>query len=216
MQSVLFLQSLGVDRQVIEGLITELGLPFAATWEDWQRIESPADIVAYVTVRDPIGKEMFERFPSARTISVAFTGYDSIDIDACRRRGVAVYNVPYYSTDSVAELTIGLALCLLRDIPARDCRLREGLWKSKQWGTELAGKTVGIVGTGAIGQRVAELFKAFKCRLTGWSRTRRQAFVDLGGAYVAWEKLLSRSTWFRSISRSVRRRTGLSEKGSSG
>jgi D-3-phosphoglycerate dehydrogenase len=174
-------------------LITDAGLPFTARWGDWRDVESPADVVAYVTVRDPISDEMFDRFPNARVILVAFTGYDSIDLDACRQRGVAVYNVPHYSTDSVAELTIALTICLLRDIPRRDQRLREGIWKSERWATELAGKTVGIVGTGAIGLRAAELFKAFKCRLLGWSRTQRPAFTDLGGEYVSWDGLFSRS-----------------------
>jgi len=193
MQTILFLESLGVDRQVVQQLITDAGLPFTATWGDWRHIETPADVVACVTVRDPISDEMFDRFPNARVISVAFTGFDSIDLGACRQRGVAVYNVPHYSTDSVAELTVALTICLLRDIPRGDQRLREGIWKSERWGTELAGKTVGIVGTGAIGLRVAELFKAFRCELLGWSQTERAAFTDLGGVYVPWDDLFSQS-----------------------
>jgi len=193
MQVILFLESLGVDRQVVQRLVADAGLPFTAVWGDRRQIENPDDVVAYVTVRDPIRDEMFDHFPNARVISVAFTGFDTIDLDACRQRGIAVYNVPHYSTDSVAELTIALTICLLRDIPRRDQRLRAGIWKSERWGTELAGKTVGIVGTGAIGLRAAELFKAFRCELLGWSRTERDAFADLGGMYVAWDDLFSRS-----------------------
>ena len=191
MQFILFLQDLGVERHIIRDLICEAGLPFAATWEDWRSVESPADVVAIVTVKAIVDDHMFDCFPNARVIAVAFTGYDGIDLDACRRRGIAVYNVPAYSTDSVAELTIGLTISLLRDIPRTDQNLRAGGWRLDDWGAELAGKTVGIIGTGAIGLRVTELFKAFKCRLIGWSRTQRNEFTKLGGKYVSKEQVVS-------------------------
>jgi D-3-phosphoglycerate dehydrogenase len=116
-------------------------------------------------------------------VSVAFTGFDRVDLDLCRGRGIAVYNVPDYSTDSVAELTLGLALALCRNIPIADSQVRDGHWVMDGPGSELAGKKVGILGTGSIGLRVAELYAAFKCRIVGWSRTRREAFICLGGEY---------------------------------
>ena len=194
MQPILFLQSLGVDRHVIQGLITEAGLPFTATWEDWRRVESPSDVFAIVTVKDPVSDEMFERFSNVRMIAVAFTGYDSVDLDGCRRRGVAVYNVPAYSTDSVAELTIGLTICLLRDIPNGDRRLREGVWRLEHFGTELAGKTVGIIGTGAIGLRVAELFKA--C-----------LGIQLGGRRRSWRHPADQPTFWPPLARRLSTRS---------
>jgi D-3-phosphoglycerate dehydrogenase len=93
----------------------------------------------------------------------------------------------------VAELTIALMICLLRDIPRGDRTVRAGGWKLERWGTEMAGKTVGIVGTGAIGLRVAELCGAFKCKLIGWSRTKRQAFTDLGGQYLPRSQVFSQA-----------------------
>jgi D-3-phosphoglycerate dehydrogenase len=91
----------------------------------------------------------------------------------------------------VAELTLALAICLLREVPGCNERLHAGTWKVGRWGTELAGKTVGILGTGAIGLRAAEIFKACKCKLVGWSRTEREAFTQLGGTYRPLDKVLA-------------------------
>jgi phosphoglycerate dehydrogenase-like enzyme len=191
MKHLLFLQKLGVSREVIETLISEAHLPLTPIWTKWREVESPEEVFGIVTVQARVDDEVLDYFPNARVIAVAFTGYDFLDLEACRRRGVAVYNVPAYSTDSVAELTLALAISLLRDIPRGDRQIRAGGWKLSSHGTELAGKTVGILGTGNIGLRVAELFKAFKSRLIGWSRTNCQAFIDLGGAYLSKEAVLS-------------------------
>ena len=191
MRRLLFLQKLGVKREAIENLISEAQLPLTALWAKWREVESPEEVLGIVTVQDKVDDEVLDHFPNARVIAVAFTGYDCLDLDACSRRGVAVYNVPAYSTDSVAELTLALTICLLRDIPRGDQQIRAGGWKLGSHGTELAGKTVGMLGTGSIGQRVAELFKAFKCRLIGWSRTARREFTDLGGAYLSMEEVMS-------------------------
>ena len=191
MQRLLFLQKLGVGTEVLQRLITEAGVPLAPIWEDWRTVEAPEEVLAIVTVQATVDDEILHRFPNVRLIAVAFTGYDCLDLDACRRRGIAVYNVPAYSTDSVAELTLALAICLLRDIPRQDRRIRAGGWKLDGHGSELADKVVGILGTGTIGLRVAELFKACKCGLIAWSRTRRKAFTDLGGTYLSKEAVLS-------------------------
>ena len=100
MKQVLFLQELGVDHAVIDTLIAEAGLPLVATWEDWRGLKRPGDVTAVVTVQTAIDDALFDHLPGVRLVAVAFTGYDCVDLDACRRRGVAVYNVPAYSTDS--------------------------------------------------------------------------------------------------------------------
>lgn len=193
MQSLLFLQRLGVEPQVIKDLIAEARLPCVPTWEDWRRVESPEEVFGIVTVQASVNAEILERFSNLRVIVVAFTGYDVLDLDACRRRGIAVYNAPGYSTDSVAELTLALSISLLRDIPRLDQGIRRGGWRPSGHGTELAGKVVGILGTGAIGRRVAELFKACRCKLIAWSRTLRTEFTELGGAYVPIDEVFSKA-----------------------
>ncbi len=85
-------------------------------------------------------------------------GYDNIDVEAASKYGVVVKSAPYGSTNAVAELTIGLILSVSRNIPQAHKTLKEGVWeKGKLKGTELSYKTLGILGCGKIGQRVAEL-----------------------------------------------------------
>lgn len=117
---------------------------------------------ALITVRRPVDREMM-KFLLGGIISVAFTGFDHIDVSSAREYGIAVCNVPGYSTRSVSELAFALTVKSLRD-PRR------------KHGIELCEKTVGIVGTGEIGIQTAELFKAAGCRIIGWSRSRRNKF----------------------------------------
>lgn len=141
-------------------------------------------VIGIVNVKKALEASFLSRFASLRFISVAFTGYDSVDGEWCRNNQIAVYNVPEYSTHSVAELTIALTISLLRDIPKGNSIIHNGGWALQSPGIELHGKTIGIVGTGAIGTTVASLFKAFGCHIIGWSRTQRAPFMDLGGNYV--------------------------------
>ena len=116
-------------------------------------------------------------------IAVAFTGYDSVDMEYCQEQGIAVYNVPKYSTNSVVELTIGLTIAVLREITYGNNIIRNDKWSFKP-GIELFGKTVGIVGTGEIGVATAKIFKAFGCEVIGWSRSENEAFMELRGRYI--------------------------------
>merc|ERR1719235_1702957 len=110
---------------------------------------------ALVTVQRKVDSVVLDRVPRLQFIVVAFTGYDHVDLEECMRRGIAVANVPGYSTDSTAELAMTLILAQLRKVPQLAFAVREGRW-SRDVGEDLAGKVVGIVGTGAIGCRCAE------------------------------------------------------------
>jgi phosphoglycerate dehydrogenase-like enzyme len=90
MQSVLFLQSLGIERETIDDLLREAKLPLVPVWGDWRQVESPADVFGIVTVHARVDGEVLDRFPNVRLIAVAFTGYDFLDLDMCQRRGIAV------------------------------------------------------------------------------------------------------------------------------
>jgi len=193
MQRILVLQSLGVDRRIFHNLVAEASLPHEVVWDDQEADYPTDDVSVVVTVNSPVDKSLLARFPKVRMIGLAFTGYDSVDIEACRSRDIAVYNVPAYSTDSTAELAIGLTLSLLRKIPIGNQVIRSGSWKLDTPGTQLAGKTVGVIGTGAIGIRTAELFKAFRCDLIGWSRSKRSDFTDLGGEYLPKGEVFQRA-----------------------
>ena len=178
---ILFLQDLDLPRRQVLDLMREMGLPLEPEWRD---SGEPDRVAALVTVNAPVDTKLLARFPRLRLVSVAFTGYDHVDLSACRRRGIAVCNVPGYATAATAELTVGLTLALLRRLPHGDRIVRRGGWSEIPPGVELAGKTAGIIGTGDIGLRVARVFAAMDSRVIGWSRTHRAEFTALGGAYV--------------------------------
>lgn len=131
---------------------------------------------ALITVKSPVNAEMMEKLRGG-IVSVAFTGFDHVDTSAARDFGVAVANVPGYSTPGVAELAFSLAVRSLRD-------------PDRRFGLELHGKTVGIIGTGEIGIATAGLFRAAGCRILGWSRSMRK---DFSGEYARLETLLGES-----------------------
>ena len=89
------------------------------------------------------------------------------------------FNVPAYSTSSVAELAIGLAISLLREIPKAANIVQAGKWDLKP-GFELSGKKIGILGTGEIGITAAKYFNTFGCEVIGWSRSQREEFKKYG------------------------------------
>jgi len=108
-----------------------------------------------------------------RAICRAGVGLDNIDLRAAEELGIAVFNTPEASTEAVAELTVALMLSLARAIPRADGALKEGRWlKRELMGWELAGRTLGIIGFGRIGQRVAEICSALKMRILAYRRTR--------------------------------------------
>lgn len=116
---------------------------------------------------------------SVKMISVAFVGYDHVDTDKCKAQGVKISNTGGYCTDAVAELAIALSIDALRNITRGDAAVKNGLGKAGLQGFELRGKKVGIVGTGAIGLRTAELFKAFGCTVAGYSRTKKDCIEQV-------------------------------------
>lgn len=131
-----------------------------------------ADIVVLSNL--PFRREVMERCPNLKMISVAFTGVDHVDMDYCRERGILVSNCAGYSNTAVSELVFGLALSLYRRIIECDRAVRAGKDKTGLVGLELAGKTFGIIGMGAIGTRTAQLAKAFGCRVLGFNRNPKQ------------------------------------------
>jgi glyoxylate reductase len=110
-------------------------------------------------------------------------GYDNIDLEACRGRGVIVTNTPDVLTNATAELTIALMLAAARGLGSAERVLRAGGWTGWEpvqfLGRELSDSTIGIVGLGRIGSRVAELLTGFRCRVVGSSRSSGMELDDL-------------------------------------
>ena len=116
-----------------------------------------------------------------RLICVAATGYDNVDLAYCRSRGIGLSNVVGYSTESVVLVTFALALSLATRLPTYTDFVASGAYKKSKFCNlispafyDLAGKTWGIVGYGHIGARVAEVARAFGCRVLAYSRTPKE------------------------------------------
>ena len=136
------------------------------TEEDKYEHIGDAEIVFLNKIK--MGEEEFEKCPNIKYIGVCATGYNVIDLEAARRHGVTVTNVPAYSTESVAQLTWGLILESVCHISMHNESVHKGDWVKSDifcyWlapVTELCGKTIGVVGYGNIGRRVCDVAKAF-------------------------------------------------------
>lgn len=133
---------------------------------------------------------MIESLPRLKYIGVLATGYNIVDVQAAREKGVIVTNVPGYSTASAAQATFALLLELTNHVGHLSRTVRDGRWVSSPdfayWDkapVELDGLTMGIVGLGSIGQSVARLARAFGMNVVFHTRTRRESeegtWVDL-------------------------------------
>ncbi len=132
-----------------------------------------------------------------RYIGIFATGYNNIDVDYCRAHGITVCNAGSYSTQSVAQQTFALILAYYNQIAAYDRYVKDGRWKRSPTFSpfvyplnELMGKTLGIVGLGAIGQEVAAIANAFKMRVIGYNRSVKNV---PNVEQVSFERLLSES-----------------------
>lgn len=124
---------------------------------------NPIGMIAGV---EPLTKKAIESCGNLKIISRCGIGLDSVDLDAAKSNGVVVTNTPDAPTVPVAELTLGLILCLLRRIHHADASIRSDKWY-RPMGNLLYRKTVGIVGCGRIGTYIAKLLTAFGCRILG-------------------------------------------------
>ena len=181
-KQLLIIDDLLTPQQDFENSAKKANLAYEIIWDE--ATATPDKVEVIVTVLKKLDKEYLQQFSNLKMIAVAFTGYDSVDMEYCKEHGIAIYNVPKYSTNSVVELAIGLTIAVLREITFGNDIIRNKKWSFKP-GIELFGKTVGIMGTGEIGVATAKIFKAFGCEVIGWSRSENEAFKTLGAKYIA-------------------------------
>ena len=132
---------------------------------------------------EPLTSEVLEKaFPRLKVISRCGIGIDSVDIHTAKRLGITVTNTPDAPTIPVAELTMGMILALLRQIHVTDAGIRDNRWE-RPMGNLLYGKTVGIIGCGRIGTRLAKMLQGFDCTVIGADPAKPQCadfqLVDL-------------------------------------
>jgi phosphoglycerate dehydrogenase-like enzyme len=135
--------------------------------ELFERIAN-AEVIINVRAYTALDEEALVHAPKLRMVSILGTGTDNVDLLAARRRGVTVTNTPGTGAASVAELTLGLTLATVRAIPLSDERVRQGAWQHVE-GPELDGKTLGLLGLGAIGSRVALMGRGLGMRVIAWT-----------------------------------------------
>lgn len=148
--------------------------------------------------KTPLGKDVFEACPNLQLVSILATGYNIVDIQAARAHGVTVCNVPGYSTGAVAQMTFALLLEITQQVGLHSAAVFAGEWQNNPdfcfWRkplTELAGKTMGLIGFGAIGQAVGKIALAFGLRLLVTARHERE--VPDGAEFVDLDTLLRKS-----------------------
>lgn len=187
-----------VDDKIIEShkeKIEKLGHEFQyfkkSASDDEKIIERLKDSDVAIITNNKFSKNVIEN-TNLKLIDVAFTGFNHVDIEACNEKNIIVENASGYSDDSVAELVLGLTISLMRKFNEN----RKNMYEDesiKLIGQIIKGKTVGVVGTGKIGIRVIELFKAFGANILAYSRSEKDEVKNLGAKYVSLDELLKNS-----------------------
>ena len=154
-----------------------------------------ADIV--LTNKSPINEEILNACPNVKLVCVLATGYNVVDCEATKKRGIPVCNVPDYGTAAVAQFTFALLLDLCHKVAHHAQTVREGKWCDCPdfcyWDTpqmELAGKTLGIIGFGRIGRAVGKIANAFGMKVIAYNRSQCEEGKAIG-SYVNLEELLT-------------------------
>jgi len=152
-----------------------------------------------ITNKTPITAELLAACPEIKLVCVLATGYNVVDCEAARSRGIPVCNVPDYGTTAVAQFTFALLLEICHQIGHHNAAVHNGKWTTCPtfcfWDTpqiELSGKTIGIIGFGRIGQAVARIAKAFGMDVLAYSRTEYPQCREIA-RYVSLETLLHES-----------------------
>lgn len=170
---------------------------------DWAPLEALGEVTIYdrstpeevlergqgarflLTNKVPLSREMMIQMPNLKYIGVMATGYNHIDLEAASELGITVTNVAGYSTNAVAQHTFALLLSLLNRVETHSELVHDGRWAASKDFTfretpllELAGKTLGLVGVGGIGQKVAEIGKAFGMEVIAYRRNPHKTTDD--------------------------------------
>ena len=194
---IVLLESLGVSDQVLQKHVQKLekmGHTFAAYEKNTDpaaQLENMKDADVVMLANMPLAESAVNGAENLKFIDVAFTGVDHIPVAAAKKRGIAVSNASGYATQAVAELCISFMIQLLRNVEKTEKSCRSGGTKAGLIGNLLCGKTVGIVGAGAIGKKTAALCKAFDCTVIAYNRSKvSDPSID---RQVSLEELLAES-----------------------
>ena len=184
-----------IDPEIVKEL-RRLGAKFEPTLH----AETDA-IVCLLGVK--VDAALLDRVPRLRVVSNVAVGYDNIDVAACTARGVVVTNTPDVLTEATADLAWALLLAAARRVPEGDRYVRAGKWKRWDWttlrGTDVFGRTLGILGAGRIGQATGHRALGFSMQVLYTSRERKLLFEHTAMARRVDFKTLLRESDFLSI-----------------
>ncbi len=184
-----------VDEAFLEKVKPHVNVEVALKLPEEELLKKVEDVdVLVVRSRTKVTRRVIEAAKKLKAVIRAGVGVDNIDMEAAKERGLTVVNTPREPAESVAELTIAFALCLARKIPSLDRSMKEGLWLKGEMGMELKGKTMGLLGLGAIGSTVARLARAFGMRVMAYDPyVSEEKARELGVELVSFQELLSSS-----------------------
>ena len=191
--------------------------PGDLSWDEWRQygevvvyprtpmdaaviLERCKDAAALITNKFPLSAATLQALPSVKYIGVTATGYNIVDVETAKKQGIVVSNVPSYGTASVVQMTFALLLELTLRVQRHSDSVMDGKWSRSPdfcfWDyplVELAGKTMGIIGMGHIGNKVADVATAFDMNIIGTSRTQSNQSHRQNFTWVRIPELLERS-----------------------
>ncbi len=153
-----------------------------------------ADILC-IFINSKLNRELISKLTNLKMIATRSTGFDHIDLDACREYGIVVSNVPRYGQNTVAEHAFALLLAIARKLIPSIERVRSGIFSPKGLrGIDLKGKTLGVIGTGNIGKHMIKIAKGFGMKVIAYDVYKDEEFAkQIGFEYVPFEELLKNS-----------------------
>lgn len=171
-----------------------------AIWGKQVIINRCKDAEIVLTNKTPLDKEIIDSLPNLKYIGVMATGYNVVDVQAAKERGVIVTNIPTYGTAAVAQMTIALLLEMCHHVGAHSDAVFNGDWsRNPDWSfwnyplIELAGKTMGIIGYGRIGQNVGQIAQALGMKVLATSPDSKKSLENKNMKYVDLDNLLKNS-----------------------
>ncbi len=174
----------GHDILFVEDPLTEQSAEKAADYE----------VVAFF-IYSKINSDLLKKLPKVKFVTTMSTGFDHVDLDACRKRNIIACNVPAYGDNTVAEHAMALLLAISRKLVPSIERTRKGDFSLEGLrGFDLKGKTLGIMGTGRIGRNVAHFAEGFGMRVIAFDKFPNEALAkECGFTYVSFDQLLAES-----------------------
>jgi D-lactate dehydrogenase len=192
-----FFEAEGWEKEVLERELPDLEIYFTTDRLTKENVKNFQDLdILSIFISSEIDKEIIDSLPNLKLIVTRSTGYDHIDCEYCKSKGILVCNVPEYGTKTVAEWTIGLMLNLMRKIYYAIDQIKEveSFDLKNLRGEELYGKTLGVIGTGRIGKEVIKLAKAFGMNILAYDAFPDENFAkEYNVTYTSLEELLKNS-----------------------